>query len=99
MQVMLVWMVVLGTMCSSTTTPNCVRHHPTTYDGALCLSDIKMLDAFSDKVWLSDMRELNVVLNVERQHAELIHFASTFGLTFCYEQGHVFLPNTIRELF
>jgi hypothetical protein len=92
-------MVVLGTLCSSAFTPNCVRHHPSIYDGALCLSDIKMLDVFSGKVWLSDMHELNVVLTVEHEHAELIHFASTFGLTFCYEQGYVFLPNTIRELF
>jgi hypothetical protein len=93
------WIVALGTLCSSALTPNCVRHHPTTYDGALCLSDIKMLDAFSDTVWLSDMHELNVLLNVQQEHAELIHFASTFGLTFCYEQGRVFLPNTVRELF
>jgi hypothetical protein len=82
---MTVWMVVLGTLCLSATTPNCVRHHPQTDDGALCLSDIKVIDALPDKVWLSDIHELNVMLNVERDHAELIHFASTFGLTFCYE--------------
>ena len=92
-------MVVLGTLCSSTMTPNCVRHDPKASVGPLCLSDIKLLATFPDKVWLSDMQELNVLLNVEDEHAELIHFATTFGLTFCFEQGYVFLPNTIREFF
>ena len=93
------WMVVFGALCSSTFTPNCVRHHLETLTGALCLSDTKLLATFPDKVWLSNTQELNVMLTVDDEQAELIQFASTFGLTFCYEQGHVFLPNTIRELF
>lgn len=35
----------------------------------------------------------------DSKDVELIQFASVFGLTFCYDRGYVFLPNTVRELF
>jgi len=91
--------VVVASLCSSSMTPNCVRGEPETYDGALCLSDMKLLSAFHDKVWVSDMQDLSLLLPVDGASRELVHFATAFGLTFCYEHGHVFLPNTIRELF
>jgi hypothetical protein len=93
------WIIVLGSLCSSAMTPNCVRYDPETVDTPLCLSDMKLLATFPDKVWVSDMQELNMMLTVEDDHAELIQFASAFGLTFCYDHGNVFLPNTIREWF
>lgn len=99
MSAWIVSVVVIASLCSSSVTPNCVRTEPQTYDGAVCLSDIKLLCTFSDKVWVSDMQDLTLMLPVDGASGELLHFATVFGLTFCYERGDVFLPNTNRELF
>lgn len=99
MSAWIVSVVVIASLCSSSVTPNCVRAEPETYDGTLCLSDIKLLCAFPDKVWVSDMQDLNLMLPVDGPSGELLHFATVFGLTFCYDHGNVFLPNTNREFF
>lgn len=73
---------------------------PPTFNGALCMSDIKMLDRGHGRILLSNADNFRVKLAVDdSKDVELIQFASVFGLTFCYDRGYVFLPNTVRELF